>query len=271
MKLNKDNLIDIGFEKIGQWSLENCTIGYSINSEKEETIEIGNALYAFVNQDDVKYIGKTTKGINKRFVGYVNPGNSQATNRKCHDNIKELLENGKDVEIWAFTPTIPLQIEGFDINIAAGLEDSLINKFKPEWNGKNKLADDISDLVELPTQAEEQKRLNANNIQNIVYTFEITLGRTYYEQGFINVPGNEHEGGNIHLGADRESIQILLGNDGEYVDSKINRTANANGSVRIVGKNSEISRFFKRNFNLMEKVKADILDRNTIRLNIPVN
>jgi hypothetical protein len=61
-------------------------------------------------------------------------------------------------------------------------------------------------------------------------TFQIRLGSAYYNQGLIN-PGAE---ASRFLGQHGDPVIVYLGNQSEQVDSVINRTANANGSVRVM-------------------------------------
>jgi hypothetical protein len=242
-------------------------INYVINDDKKPLTEVGNALYSFVCGDEVKYIGKTTRGISKRFVGYVRPGISQSTNKNCNAAIQALLNNGSEVHIWVYTPTIPLQISGFYINLAAGLEDSLIDKFKPKWNGNNKIADDLSDNVELLNEQEESvlnnQIVDVNTLNPLNYSeFTINLGKASFNQGFIN-PG---VGVDNKLGDHDAEIKVILEN--KLISSKINRRANINGSVRIQVNIAVIARWFQANFNFGDTVTAYVIDRHTIWLRL---
>jgi hypothetical protein len=71
-------------------------------------------------------------------------------------------------------------------------------------------------------------------------TFQIRLGAAYYNQGLIN-PGTD---ASHFLGDDGDPVIVYLGNESEQVDSVINRSANANGTVRIVGNNRRIADWF---------------------------
>ena len=50
--------------------------------------------------------------------------------------IKQELKNNNDVKIYIFKSDDMLKYGEFDINLAAGLEDSLISTIKPIWNKK---------------------------------------------------------------------------------------------------------------------------------------
>jgi hypothetical protein len=267
MKLIKEDLSNIGFEQIGEWNITNAGgIDYSINKHKEGFLRINNALYAFALDNEVMYIGKTTKSIKKRFVGYVKPGNSQATNAKCHKAILKLLKADKKIEIWSFAPIIPFQILGFEVNLAAGLEDDLINKFKPKWNNR-RASDDISDLVEFSEEntPDNEVQIEANPFASPVCNFKILLAETYYKFGYIN-PGVT---ASQYLDIDGAQVKVFLGNSANFVYSTINRRANVNGSVRIIGNNSDIAKWFQANFEQGNEVSADVINKQTVFLRAP--
>lgn len=123
-------LINLGFEKMGSFYLEDNNLKYSLNENSKYK---SNILYAFLKKDEIKYIGKSTRGANNRLKQYCNPGKSQVTNTEVNKLIKKELEKNNNIDIYLF------EDEGFsfkyiDINLPAGLEDNLIKKFKPKWN-----------------------------------------------------------------------------------------------------------------------------------------
>jgi hypothetical protein len=120
----------IGFQKVGNWTLHDNALDYSIDISNKNI----NFLYAFVVDDEIKYIGKSTQTIYKRFQGYKKPGSSQRTNIKNNANLKEVLTQGQAVDIYIFIDTGLMRYREFHINLAAGLEDDLIKQIKPEWN-----------------------------------------------------------------------------------------------------------------------------------------
>jgi hypothetical protein len=93
-----------------------------------------NVLYAFVTDSVVRYVGKTTRGLRQRLYGYQKPGSTQRTNLRNHDRIKTALRNGKQVDIYVMPDPGLHALGEYPINLAAGLEDSIIQKLKPEWN-----------------------------------------------------------------------------------------------------------------------------------------
>jgi hypothetical protein len=60
-----EEFIELGFEKVGDWSFENEVFNYELNENY-----IGkNILYCFVIENEVKYIGKSVKTISQRLNG----------------------------------------------------------------------------------------------------------------------------------------------------------------------------------------------------------
>jgi len=123
-------LMDIGFLKIGYWYLdESNNLDFKLNSMERDI----NVLYTFIVDGDVKYIGKTIQPLVNRIKGYQKPGPTQSTNQKNYQLITEMLIRGCKVDIYALSQGL-LNYGEFKINLAAGLEDDLIEKLRPEWN-----------------------------------------------------------------------------------------------------------------------------------------
>ncbi|WP_018043888.1 GIY-YIG nuclease family protein [Methylobacterium sp. 88A] len=273
--LTKENLILIGFADVGAWLPSGETIAFKLDGKKvtvnDVLVDTSNALYAFVQSDAVQYIGKTTQSVRKRFSGYRNPGAGQRTNLRCNAKIKEVLSAGGEVRILVFTPIPDLRYGDYNINLAAGLEDSLIKVFDPPWNGRDK-GKPVTEEAERE-RAEEEVDVGPAEIDRpqklaaagAAFPFEITLGQAYYHQGLIN-PGIK---ASQHLGEDGEPIQISFDDGTEPVTSSINRKANANGAVRVVGRNRLISEWLQQHYKVGDVVLASVLDPNRIRLSAP--
>jgi hypothetical protein len=275
-ELNAEVLLNLGFVNIGRWRLSSHYIVYELDGEdataNEVLLDDKNALYAFVTGDQVLYIGKTARSIRKRYVGYCRPGKRQATNQRCHRNIKSAIAKDEEIRILVFNSPPHFQYGDFEINVAAGLEDDLIRKFDPPWNGKDR-GQPISEEAERE-EAEETDTTtppvpHAEGIQAVSkasphasVSFTITLGATYYNKGFLN-PGVE---ASRYLGKDGDPIRVLFSNGAGPVVSKINRTANSSGAVRLVGGNSQIARWFQEHFREGDTVKGRVIDPHTIEL-----
>jgi len=136
----KQSLLKVGFEDMARWESVGSTLNHIGDSRPgwRRATAFPQALYAFCDGDEVLYIGKTTKSLSKRFIGYCNPVKSQQTNPKCHERIQKFLKRGREVRIVVLLNEIPLAWGEFPINVPAGLEDALVAAFNPPWNGSGK-------------------------------------------------------------------------------------------------------------------------------------
>lgn len=278
---NAEVLRNLGFVDIGCWEPSGDFIAYRLDgvaaAANEARLNISNALYAFVQDDDVLYIGKTSRSIRKRYFGYCRPGKGQQTNMRCHCRIKEAIDRGIEIRIFVFASPSLLQYGDFAINIAAGLEDSLIREFKPPWNvgGKGRLISEQGEREETEElEADHAGGGNPGDVSPVptipgpdTPSFTIELGPTYYKYGFLN-PGVD---ASRHLGEGGEPILIAFSDGSQTVASTINRTANRNGAVRVVGANQQIARWFHDHFRGGDTVTGYVLDHNTILLSAPSN
>lgn len=125
-----ESLTEIGFRKVGEWKLTGDNIDIEINEESNSK----NILYSFVSEGEPLYIGKTTQQLKKRMYGYKNPGPTQTTNIRNNRNLKEMLQTGKIVELYVLPDHGLLHFGKFHLNLAAGLEDSIVKTLSPKWN-----------------------------------------------------------------------------------------------------------------------------------------
>lgn len=121
----------IGFRKSGHWSL---LAANEIKVTLQEHSQTANALYAFVSDGEVLYVGKTTQQLRKRLYGYQNPRSTQTTNVRGNKAIAVALAAKKAIDVFVLPDNGLLKFGGFHLNLAAGLEDSLINDLRPIWN-----------------------------------------------------------------------------------------------------------------------------------------
>jgi hypothetical protein len=129
-----ERLIDIGFRKVGEWTM----LSESITPNLSDLANSSNILYAFIFDGKALYVGKTTQTLKRRLYGYQKPGPSQTTNIKGNMLLKELLVESKSVDIYALPDNGLHHFGAFHLNLAAGLEDSIITILKPKWNGSLK-------------------------------------------------------------------------------------------------------------------------------------
>ena len=125
-----NRLTDIGFHKVGEWKLINGVLTLHIDDD----FTCPNVLYSFIYGQQVFYIGKTTQTLSKRMAGYLNPGLTQSTNIRNNWNLIKLLQYANVVDVYCKGDDGLFKYGAFTINLAAGLEDSLIQEIKPLWN-----------------------------------------------------------------------------------------------------------------------------------------
>jgi len=123
-------LCELGFQKVGDWHVVHNKLSCRLTQHAHQS----NILYAFLAENTVKYFGKSTHTLEQRMSGYRNPGPSQRTNIRNRSKIVDLLNVSQPVEILAYCPNETISFRGYQINLAAGLEDTLLDEFSPEWN-----------------------------------------------------------------------------------------------------------------------------------------
>lgn len=267
-------LFDIGFQVVGHWSLSEGELKLQLDRMQDES----NVLYAFVVDGNVKYIGKTTQSLNKRMYGYLRPGPTQSTNIKNKANIQSKLNEGQVVIILALSDNGLHHYGTFHVNLAAGLEDDLITKLNPEWNGRVG-AETARGVNERKADEQKPKRpetftakrfMPQNMDKSLQATmplpencFILTLHSAYFNSGFFNV-GVRYQ----HLfGADLEEISISCDGLANEFKGYINRTANVNHTPRIMG-GVPLKRWFQKASQLHGNVCVEVLLPNSIRLKI---
>jgi hypothetical protein len=255
-----NRLIEVGFAAAGHWKLNGAKLACELTRYATQV----NVLYAFVSDGEVKYIGKTKSSLATRMAGYRNPAKSQTTNVGNNERIKTLLSNGGAVEILVLADNGLLHYGQFHLNLAAGLEDDLIRVINPEWNGGRKERIEGDEDVSIPAvmKAEEDIAL-AEAVENSSNSFSFVLHQTYFRTGFFNV-GVSAAG---LIGADGETIELYLGTRGKPILGKINRTANINGTPRIMG-GTGLRDWFQAEANPMDQITVDVLSPVAIRLKV---
>jgi hypothetical protein len=115
-----ENLKKLGFTEVGYWlrTSEGLECRYTAEFDAKR------ALFAYVLSDNVVYIGRQRKPNAAVPIGsgYI----SRA--------IRNALAHDKSVRIYALCDWTELEHEGMPINIAAGIEDELIERMQPPWN-----------------------------------------------------------------------------------------------------------------------------------------
>ncbi len=93
--------------------------------------------------------------------------------------------------------------------------------------------------------------------------FPLTLQKTYYRQGFFNVMVEFDR----YVREDEGQVKLNLG-DGRLIDGHVNRSANQNGTARIMG-GKELRDWFQDNFSVMDTVEVDLRQIQVISLRKP--
>jgi hypothetical protein len=283
-RANVESLLNLGFRDIGAWTtsgnsqgLEYCLDGANAEGNKG-LLDGRNALYAFAQDGEIRYIGKTAQTLRQRFAGYRKPHPGQRTNWRCNGKIREQIEAGATVRILVFVMTSHLsnlRYGDFSINLAAGLEDALIEEFDPPWNGR----DGRGPVTEDAEREQEQASTGTGEpppapvqppatpatrapFPDGVARFRIKLGEAYYRQGIVN-PGVD---ASRHLGGHDDPVTVYLGSMDASLVSRIDRKANPNGSVRVVGGNGRIAKWVQGHFEMGDVIDARVLDQHGILL-----
>jgi hypothetical protein len=143
-----DQLRAMGFARVGCWTKSDNSVTCELSKPDGDA---RNVLYAFAVDDELMYVGKTVQPLRTPMVGYKHPGSTQSTNIRNNRKIRECLADHRAVEIFVLRDNGLLTYGGFHVNLAAGLEDSLVRKLMPPWNGGEKESPDGSlQPIELP-------------------------------------------------------------------------------------------------------------------------
>lgn len=90
-----DRLLQIGFRDIGHWSAE----AGRLRLQLQALLPHRRALYAFVVDNAIVYIGKTSGSLDSRLQAYVVPHATQRTNVRNRAGLLEMLDAGRAVRI----------------------------------------------------------------------------------------------------------------------------------------------------------------------------
>ena len=244
-----NRLLEIGFEPAGRWMNDGSKLRFELTRHSTQT----NILYAFVCDGVVMYVGKTIRTLATRMSGYKTPGKTQTTNINNNRRLLDMLASGSAVEILALPDNGLLHYGNFHLNLAAALEDDIIRKLDPPWNGgkPEKIVETGAAANEMPPD------------EPLVFseTFHFTLQRTYFRTGFFNVGVSAQR----FLGSDGETIELFLGDALRPVLGTINRMANTNGTPRVMG-GTALRDWFQTSSREMATISVQVISPTSIRL-----
>lgn len=257
-----EELTKIGFAKVGSWALREGEIVLHLTEAPQEA----PVLYAFVVDDVVKYIGKTSTSLDTRMHGYANPGPTQTTNIKNQRKIKKELRRGSDVSIYVLRDDAGLTFRGYAVSLVDGLEPSLIYAFDPEWNdlGKRTRARhaDIGRARKREEPPQSEGTLPLEDAEGL--RIAIKLGKAYFSQGFFNI-GVQFE---KYFGAEGSNVDIYLDDDPVPIHARVDRHSNPNGTPRIMA-GTRYRDWVQSNLRIGDKVQVQIQKDGSIRLGPP--
>lgn len=272
-----NRLLGIGFEPAGHWLLVGGDLAFTLSRHASQR----NILYAFVSDGEVQYVGKTIQSLYARMGGYKNPSSSQTTNVRNNTRIKALLQAGAAVDILALPDNGLMHYGQFHLNLAAGLEDSLIAVIAPPWNRVTQgrevssapvydpSGDPPAEPIDQPPPSDHESDsprrgladAQLSQIPGPIAQFLLVVQKTYYRMGFFNVG----VGQSTLFGGDGQEIEIFCGDAAQPIIGTINRTANNNQTPRIMG-GKGLRDWFQRNVREMQEVHVTLLSPNAIRI-----
>lgn len=219
-----------------------------------------NILYAFICDGEVKYVGKTVQKLFKRMYGYKNPAKTQSTNIGNNQRIKDAIKKGFAVDIFALPDDGLMHYGQFHLNLAAGLEDDIIRKLAPEWNGGVKEVELAESKIK-ETTAQQNVVPELAEVELAVANFELVLQPTYYNRGFFNVSVKSAQ----YFGVDGENIEIFLGEHENPILGTINRRVNTNQTPRIIG-GAALKSWFRGHTSEMSRVLIKVYSPTSIQI-----
>lgn len=235
-----NRLLAIGFEHAGNWALQDGMLALNLLRFGEQN----NVLYSFLEDGEVRYVGKTVRPLRTRMYGYLRPSATQLTNVRVNRLIIESLQQGRDVEILVLPDSGLMHYGQFHLNLAAGLEDSIISTISPPWNG-----------------GERKKVIEPDEVIPVIDCFQIQLQPTYFDRGFFNVPVAHSD----VLGDDGQKIDVFCGDSQTPIIALVNRRSNTNGTPRIMG-GVELRNWFQSACQLGATIDVDVYSPLAIRL-----
>jgi hypothetical protein len=117
-----ENLRRVGFQNVGEWLMKE---GAAV-AEYQSSDDLSEALIAYVVGDSVMYISRS---INVK----------QGVTNRLARAIRSALSTQRSVHIYALTRWDAVEHQGIRVNVAAGLEEELIERMQPPWNRSSRL------------------------------------------------------------------------------------------------------------------------------------
>lgn len=265
-KLPLDRLLEIGFELAGEWLLDED----DIQIELQRYGSAANVLYAFASDDELLYIGRSGRSLQLRMDGYRNGGPPRTMRARNRERIIAMLMVDQPVDLYAMPDPGNLHYGSFRVNLAAGLQHSLIDALKPPWNRTASAA--VTPRRRPQARRVHKRRSHLIEPDSNTYTdlttdrpsYRFLVAYHYIDKGFFNVP-LRYSG---LFGDDQQKIRILCGRERTTLHGHIDRSSNTNATPRIVG-GRKLKRWFEENTGINNPVDIDILAPNAVWIRNP--
>jgi hypothetical protein len=281
-----NKLIELGFEQVGITSLKNGKLEIEISRNEHAK----NILYAFVHEKgedeidwQVVYIGHTRKSLKNRMLGY-RLGNGQATNNRVHNHLKSELGNGSRHYVYVLHDKINLNIHSIEVDLAAGLEYSLIqfyanynfsqghvNLFNIAGNKNNPQNENVEVVFTEMHEENIDYPVDENQDNPVVQTFDYSLGKTYWNHPYLNIP-TRFEG---LFGRHGDVVAVDFFHGGELIrqlEVVIDRNAVNNSAPRLYFPTRNGVNFFQDwkhdHFREGDTMSVTIVGRNHLSFNL---
>ena len=262
-----DRLLEIGFEIAGEWLLD----GDDPHIELHRYGSAANVLYAFASNDELLYIGRSGRSLQLRMDGYQQGGPARSMRERNRERIVAMLMVDQPVDLYAMPDPGNLHYGSFKVNLAAGLQHSLIEALAPSWNQTTAAA--AAAAKQKPrSQRVNKRRTHLTEADSNTYTdlttdrpsYRFLVGFHYMDKGFFNVPMRY----SALFGDDQQKIRILCGRERHTIHGHIDRSTNTNASPRIVG-GRKLKRWFEEDAGINNPVDIDILAPNAVWIRNP--
>ena len=241
-----NRLINLGFQHVGRWSLVGEDLEFILDAHENAS----ELIYCFIVNSVPLYFGITQGALRNRMSQYQNPHNTQSTNIRIKNNLIDALRNGQPtIEIFVFIDGGLLSYGGFRVNLAMGLEPTLIEKYDNLWNIRGNRRAIITEVLEqLVEENNIELELDVDNLVEI----PLNIVAAAILQGFVNIPAEFGR----YFGNNLDAIIVRFDNT-DYA-GRIYRNHTTN-SVRVyVG--VELRNWMTNNFHVGEIINSSLLD-----------
>jgi len=247
-----NKLVSLGFVLAGSWYKELYGIDFNLTKFEHEA----DILYAFVSNDKLKYLGKTTKSFVNRMKGYRKPGLTQFTNIRINGLIFDELRARQDVYIFVLVAADLCKYKEYRVSLAAGLEDIFIRELNPEWNfhGKKKISKQVEEIDEIN---EFELVKTTPPTYHLISLAPFT--KYYLECNFFNVP-KKHS---IFFGKNGTAIRVEF--DSKIIVGRIDRI-NVPSEAPRIHCGVHYNKWINKNFNIGDRMEVEIISPVSIKL-----